>query len=89
MICTNSKLVEAVSKLVVFGLDRYVDVADVYSSHKVGKSSLYDRIKGKYGNKNTSYVVIGSGDTRQHARAVSLLLFYNTVSCKDYLVLDV
>jgi len=75
VICTNSKLVEAVSKLVVFGLDRYVDIADVYSSHKVGKSSLYDRIKGKYGNKNTSYVVIGSGDTRQHARASNISMF--------------
>ena len=72
VICTNSKLVEAVSKLVVFGLDRYVDVADVYSSHKVGKSSLYDRIKRKYGEKN-SYVVVGTVDSKEHAQQVRYL----------------
>ena len=78
MICTNSKLVEAVSKLVVFGLDRYVDVADVYSSEKVGKSSVYDRIKKKYGEKN-SYVVVGTLDSKEQAQKVrfSNNLFHN------------
>ena len=69
MICTNSELSDAASKLVVFGLDRYVDIADVYSSHKVGKSSVYDRIKKKYGDKN-SYVVVGTVDSKQHAEKV-------------------
>ena len=69
MICTNSQLSEAVSKLVVFGLDRYVDVADVYSSEIVGKSSVYDRIKRKHGDKN-SYVVIGTVESKEQAQQV-------------------
>ena len=69
MVCTNSELSEAASKLVVFGLDRYVDIADVYSSGKVGKSSLYARIKKEYGDMN-SYVVIGTADGKQHAELV-------------------
>ena len=80
MICTTSLLVEAVSKLVVFGLDRYVDIQDVYSSKKVGKSNLYDRIKAKYGDKNTKYLVLGEGEeSRQHAHVVSLLFIFHDV----------
>ncbi len=62
VIATQTQLVPALTKLLVFGLGPVFAVENVYSAAKIGKEACFDRIVQRFGRKST-YVVLGKWRT--------------------------
>ena len=57
-ISTQTQLVAALTKILLFGLGPLFPVENVYSATKIGKEACFERIMSKFGRKST-YVVVG------------------------------
>ena len=55
---TQTQLVAALTKILLFGLGPLFPVENVYSATKIGKEACFERIMSKFGRKST-YVVVG------------------------------
>ena len=58
LIFTQTQLVAALTKILLFGLGPLFPVENVYSATKIGKEACFERIMSKFGRKST-YVVVG------------------------------
>ena len=58
VIVTQTQLVAALTKILLFGLGPLFPVENVYSATKIGKDACFERIMQKFGRKST-YVVVG------------------------------
>lgn len=63
---TQTQLVPALSKLLLFGLSGVFDIENVYSATKIGKESCFERISSRFGRKCT-YVVVGDKQEEEAA----------------------
>ncbi|XP_063990697.1 eyes absent homolog 4 isoform X2 [Diachasmimorpha longicaudata] len=69
ILVTTTKLVPALSKVLLFGIGGLFPIENIYSASKIGKESCFGRVVAKFGRKCT-YVVIGdSSDEETAARA--------------------
>uniref|UniRef100_A0A1I8I844 Eyes absent homolog n=1 Tax=Macrostomum lignano TaxID=282301 RepID=A0A1I8I844_9PLAT len=66
VLVTNTQLVPALGKILVFGLAPVFSVENVYSATKIGKESCFERIASRYGRKPT-YVAIGDSHDEEAA----------------------
>ena len=62
VIVTQTQLVAALTKVLLFGLGPLFPVENVYSATKIGKEACFERIMSKFGRKST-YVVVGQFTT--------------------------
>ena len=58
ILLTQTQLVAALTKILLFGLGPLFPVENVYSATKIGKEACFERIMSKFGRKST-YVVVG------------------------------
>ncbi|KAL7668519.1 hypothetical protein ACOME3_009217 [Neoechinorhynchus agilis] len=66
VLVTNSPLIPALCKLMIFDFTDYFPVDTVYSSTVTGKKQCFERIETKYG-KDLIYVVVGRGEDERIA----------------------
>ena len=58
IIVTQTQLVAALTKVLLFGLGPVFSVDNIYSAAKIGKEACFDRILQRFGKK-TTYLVLG------------------------------
>lgn len=61
VIVTQTQLVAALTKVLLFGLGPIFSVENIYSAAKIGKDACFERIVQRFGRK-TTYVVVGKTD---------------------------
>lgn len=66
VIVTQTQLVAALTKILLYGLGPVFPVENVYSATKIGKDACFERIMSKFGRKST-YVVVGDGKDEEVA----------------------
>ncbi|KAE9554067.1 hypothetical protein FO519_002709 [Halicephalobus sp. NKZ332] len=89
VILTSEPLSSAMAKLLLTGLSTFVPVENIYSSHKLGKAEVLDRILHRY--KKTSIIISSNLDTNEIAKKENVP-FWRIGSQKDvevfYIALD-
>ncbi|CAD7086251.1 unnamed protein product [Hermetia illucens] len=66
VLVTTTQLAPALAKVLLFGLGQIFSIENIYSAHKVGQESCFERIVTRFGRKST-YVVIGDGPDEETA----------------------
>jgi len=82
VIVTQTQLVAALTKILLFGLGSLFPAENVYSAAKIGKDSCFERIMTKFGRKAT-YVVIGDGKDEEMAAKNLNFPFWRVTSHND------
>jgi len=82
VIVTQTQLVAALTKILLFGLGPLFPVENVYSATKIGKDACFERIMQKFGRKST-YVVIGDGKDEEVAARQMNFPFWRINSHND------
>ena len=59
VLVTQTQLVAALTKVLLFGLGPFFNVENIYSAAKVGKEACFDRVVQRFGRNKTTYMVIG------------------------------
>ncbi|OQR66646.1 developmental protein eyes absent-like [Tropilaelaps mercedesae] len=72
VLVSSNQLVLTLSKLLLFGLGELFPIENVYSSHRIGKQSCFDRVLAKFGKKCTYIVVGGSKEDESSSKALNL-----------------
>lgn len=66
VLVADAQLGYALSKVLAFGLGPSFPIENIYSSSKIGKEQCFQRIRDRYGKKNT-YIVVGDGPEEEDA----------------------
>jgi len=82
VIVTQTQLVAALTKILLFGLGPLFPVENVYSATKIGKDACFERIMSKFGRKST-YVVVGDGKDEEVAAKTMNFPFWRISSHSD------
>jgi len=82
VIVTQTQLVAALTKILLFGLGPLFPVENVYSATKIGKDACFERIMQKFGRKST-YVVVGDGKDEEAAARGMNFPFWRISSHND------
>lgn len=82
VLVTNTQLVPALAKLLLYGLGGVFPIENVYSATKIGKDSCFNRIVSRFGRKCT-YVVIGDGHDEESAAKQLNFPFWRISSHSD------
>jgi len=82
VIVTQTQLVAALTKILLFGLGPLFPVENVYSATKIGKEACFERIMTKFGRKST-YVVVGDGKDEEVAAKTMNFPFWRISSHSD------
>jgi len=82
VIVTQTQLVAALTKILLFGLGPLFPVENVYSATKIGKDACFERIMSKFGRKST-YVVVGDGKDEEVAAKQMNFPFWRISSHSD------
>lgn len=73
VLVSSNQLVLTLTKLLLFGLGEHFPIENVYSSHRIGKESCFERVLNKFGKKCTYIVVGGSKEDESSSKAVRFL----------------
>jgi len=82
VIVTQTQLVAALTKILLFGLGPLFPVENVYSATKIGKEACFERIMSKFGRKST-YVVVGDGKDEEVAAKTMNFPFWRISAHSD------
>jgi len=82
VIVTQTQLVAALTKILLFGLGPLFPVENVYSATKIGKEACFERIQSKFGRKST-YVVVGDGKDEEVAAKTMNFPFWRISAHSD------
>lgn len=82
VLVTNTQLVPALAKVLLFELGGVFPIENIYSSTKVGKESCFERIVARFGRKST-YVVIGDHQDEEKAAKNHNFPFWRITTHKD------
>jgi len=82
VIVTQTQLVAALTKILMFGLGPLFPVENVYSATKIPKDACFERIMSKFGRKST-YVVVGDGKDEEVAAKQMNFPFWRISSHSD------
>ncbi|XP_069355984.1 eyes absent homolog 2 isoform X1 [Maniola hyperantus] len=66
VLVTNTQLVPALAKVLLFGLGGVFPIENIYSATKTGKETCFEKIKQRFGDRCT-YVAIGDGPDEEDA----------------------
>ncbi|XP_022648054.1 eyes absent homolog 2-like isoform X3 [Varroa jacobsoni] len=72
VLVSSNQLVLTLTKLLLFGLGEHFPIENVYSSHRIGKESCFERVLNKFGKKCTYIVVGGSKEDESSSKALNL-----------------
>lgn len=87
VIVTQTQLVAALTKVLLFGLGPVFEVENIYSAAKIGKEACFDRIVQRFGRKST-YVVLGDGSDEEMAAKTMNFPFWRINSHNDLAALN-
>ena len=59
VLVTQTQLVAALTKVLLFGVGPHFAVENIYSAAKIGKEACFDRVVQRFGRNKTTYLVIG------------------------------
>jgi len=82
IIVTQTQLVAALTKILLFGLGPMFPVENVYSATKIGKEACFERIMSRFGRKST-YVVVGDGKDEEIAAKTMNIPFWRVSQHSD------
>jgi len=87
VIVTQTQLVAALTKVLLFGLGPYFNVENIYSAAKIGKDACFERIVQRFGRK-TTYLVIGDGADEEMAAKSMNMPFWRVEEHRDLAALN-
>jgi EYA(Eyes Absent) family protein len=67
VLVTNTQLVPAISKVLLHQLGPYFPIEDIYSAAKVGRETVFEKLKQRFGSKCTFVVIGDSHDGEEEA----------------------
>uniref|UniRef100_A0A1B0C0F7 Eyes absent homolog n=1 Tax=Glossina palpalis gambiensis TaxID=67801 RepID=A0A1B0C0F7_9MUSC len=82
VLVTSTQLAPALAKVLLFGLGSIFNIENIYSAHKIGQETCYERIVTRFGRKST-YVVIGDGAEEEAAAKAMNFPFWRISSHSD------
>ncbi|TRY80954.1 hypothetical protein TCAL_09562 [Tigriopus californicus] len=82
VIVTQTQLVAALTKVLLFGLGPIFSVENIYSAAKIGKDACFERIVQRFGRK-TTYVVVGDGSDEEMAAKGMNIPFWRVTGPND------
>lgn len=82
VLVTPTPLVFAISKVLLHQLGPYFPVENIYSSAKVGKEHVFEKLMQKYG-KTCTFVVIGDGRDEESAAQKLQMPFWRITGRND------
>ncbi|XP_055903435.1 developmental protein eyes absent isoform X2 [Eupeodes corollae] len=82
VLVTSTQLAPALAKVLLFGLGQIFSIENIYSAHKIGQETCYERIVTRFGRKST-YVVIGDGAEEEAAAKSMNFPFWRISSHSD------
>ncbi|XP_055372135.1 developmental protein eyes absent isoform X2 [Condylostylus longicornis] len=82
VLVTTTQLAPALAKVLLFGLGQIFAIENIYSAHKTGQESCFERIVTRFGRKST-YVVIGDGQEEEAAAKSLNFPFWRISSHSD------
>ncbi|XP_023031550.1 developmental protein eyes absent isoform X2 [Drosophila willistoni] len=82
VLVTSTQLAPALAKVMLFGLGSIFNIENIYSAHKIGQETCYERIVTRFGRKST-YVVIGDGAEEESAAKAMNFPFWRISSHSD------
>ncbi|XP_016982907.1 developmental protein eyes absent isoform X2 [Drosophila rhopaloa] len=82
VLVTSTQLAPALAKVLLFGLGGIFNIENIYSAHKIGHETCYERIVTRFGRKST-YVVIGDGNEEETAAKAMNFPFWRISAHSD------
>ncbi|KAH8377717.1 hypothetical protein KR093_006760 [Drosophila rubida] len=82
VLVTSTQLAPALAKVLLFGLGSIFNIENIYSAHKIGQETCYERIVTRFGRKST-YVVIGDGAEEESAAKAMNFPFWRISAHSD------
>ncbi|XP_065357758.1 developmental protein eyes absent isoform X2 [Calliphora vicina] len=82
VLVTSTQLAPALAKVLLFGLGGIFNIENIYSAHKIGQETCYERIVTRFGRKST-YVVVGDGAEEESAAKAMNFPFWRISSHSD------
>ncbi|XP_018787158.1 PREDICTED: developmental protein eyes absent isoform X1 [Bactrocera latifrons] len=82
VLVTQTQLAPALAKVLLFGLGGIFSIENIYSAHKIGHDTCFERIMTRFGRKGT-YVVIGDGTEEENAAKTYNFPFWRISSHSD------
>ncbi|XP_076276395.1 eya transcriptional coactivator and phosphatase 2 isoform X1 [Lasioglossum baleicum] len=82
ILVTNTQLVPALSKVLLFGIGGIFPIENIYSATKIGKESCFGRVIARFGRRCT-YVVIGDDSDEETAARAHNFPFWRINSHSD------
>ncbi|XP_037960054.1 developmental protein eyes absent isoform X2 [Teleopsis dalmanni] len=82
VLVTSTQLAPALAKVLLFGLGSIFSIDNIYSAHKIGQETCYERIVTRFGRKST-YVVVGDGAEEEAAAKNMNFPFWRISSHSD------
>jgi len=80
VIVSSGQLIPTLAKMILFKLNDFLPIQNIYSSVSVGKKLCFKRIKSLYKNK---ILVVGDGKEEEDASKEENLIFRNVSSIND------
>ncbi|XP_067621438.1 developmental protein eyes absent-like isoform X2 [Eurosta solidaginis] len=82
VLVTQTQLAPALAKVLLFGLGGIFSIENIYSAHKIGHDTCFERIMTRFGRKGT-YVVVGDGTEEENAAKTYNFPFWRISSHSD------
>ncbi|EQC39076.1 hypothetical protein SDRG_03284 [Saprolegnia diclina VS20] len=83
IVVTNSQLVPALCKCLIYDLDKWFPPDMIYSSSHVRKKHCFETIQAQYGHEDHEFIGIGDGPEEESASSACAMPFVKIASIHD------